>query len=217
MQYFDKDFILFFSELEENNNKEWFQDNKKRYETHVKKPMLKFLTDVVAELRKYDSDITIEANTFIGRINNDIRFSKDKTPYKVRSFAHIQKGEKKDPLPVIAFQMGAKDMGIMSGFYNPTKERLKLIRNNILKNPEKFKELYSTKEFKEKFNSIQGEAIKRIPLEYQEAFKVEPLIANKQFFYVKEFPSDIILTDKLLRLIIDSWKAAKQVNDYLSQ
>lgn len=216
MQYFDNDFILFFSELEKNNNKEWFQSNKKRYEEHVKKPMLKFVTDVVAELQKYDAGITEEPKKFIGRINNDIRFSKDKTPYKIHSFAHIIKGDKADALPVVAFQMGAKDLGIMSGFYNPPKERLESIRQNILDDNRKFQNLYSANDFKEKFSHIQGDAIKRIPKEYKEVFEKEPLIANKQFYYVKQFTPDIVLTDKLLPLIVAYWKAAKPLNDFLS-
>jgi len=88
----------------------------KRYEGHVKKPMQHFVTDVVGELQQLDPEIIVEPKKCIGRINRAIRFSKDKTPYKIRSFAHITKGEKTDPIPVIAFQMGAKDLGIISGF-----------------------------------------------------------------------------------------------------
>ena len=217
MKYFDDEFIMFFKDLEKNNNKTWFHNNKKRYEKHVKEAMLTFVTDVLAELKKLDDDIVVEPKKCIGRINKDIRFSKDKTPYKVRTFAHIIKGEKADPLPSIAFQMGAYDLGIMSGFYNPPKERLTAIRANILADPNKFKALHTDNNFIEKFDVIKGDAIKRIPAEYKEGFKVEPLIANKQFYYVKEFKADIILTDELLPLIIDYWKAAKPMNDFLSK
>lgn len=217
MKYFDEKFITFFSELEKNNNKEWFHDNKKNYENYVKKPMLAFVTDVVEELQKLDSTIQIEPKKCIGRINRDIRFSKDKTPYKIRSFAHIIKGDKTNPLPVIAFQLGAKDVGIMSGFYNPPKERLKDIRANIVSNPIQFKKLYSEKNFIEKFGQVKGDFIKRIPAEYKACFVNEPLVANKQFYYVKEFKADVILSDELLPLILEYWKTAKPMNDFLSK
>lgn len=216
MKYFDKEFIKFFSDLEKNNNKEWFHSNKKVYENHVKKPMVRFVTDVVSELQKLDSNIQVDPKKCIGRINRDIRFSKDKTPYKIRSFAHIIKGDKTDPLPVIAFQLGAKDLGIMSGFYTPPKDRLKAIRSNIMDAPKKFKTLYSNPLFIEKYEHIKGDSIKRIPSEYKDFFSKEPLIAKKQFYYVKEFKSDIILTDELLPLIIEYWKVAKPMNDFLS-
>jgi len=216
MKYFTKEFIQFFQELEKNNTKEWFHNHKKQYETFVKKPMQHFVTDVVGELQKLDSEISVEPKKCIGRINRDIRFSKDKTPYKIRSFAHITKGEKVDPLPVIAFQMGANDIGIMSGFYSPSKERIKSIRDMIMEDVKTFQKLYSAQGFVSKYGSIQGEANKRIPKEYKETFVTEPLIANKQFYYVKELANDVILTDELLPLIVGFWKAAKPLNDFLS-
>jgi len=217
MKYFDKEFIDFFSELEKNNTKDWFHNNKKRYEASVKKPMQHFVADVLKELQKLDAEIVIEPKKCIGRINRDIRFSKDKTPYKIRTFATIYKGDKINPLPVIAFQMGAKDLGIMSGFYNPSKERLLSIRNHIIKNTEVFQQLYSAPDFVDKFGNIKGDALKRIPKEYQATFEKELLIANKQFYYDKEMKSDILLTDELLPLIIEYWKAAKPLNDFLSR
>jgi uncharacterized protein (TIGR02453 family) len=94
MTYFTKEFIQFFSELEKNNHKEWFHSNKKRYEQFVKNPMKRFVSDVVGELHKIDAEIVIDPTKCIGRINRDIRFSNDKTPYKTRTFAHVYKGDK---------------------------------------------------------------------------------------------------------------------------
>jgi len=216
MKYFSKEFIQFFKALEKNNNKEWFHANKKTYEEFVKIPMKNFVTDLLAELKKKDGEIQVEAKKCLGRINRDIRFSKDKTPYNIRFFAHVTKGDKMDPLPVIAFRFGGRDAGIMTGFYAPNKDRLKGIRENIKSNPKKFKKLYSTKKFIDSFGSIEGEVHKRIPPEYKELFESEPLIANKQFYYVKEVKPEIILRDDLLSTIMDYWKAAKPMNDFLS-
>jgi len=216
MKYFNKEFISFFKELEKNNSKEWFHSNKKQYEEFVKIPMQQFVADVVVELQKFDAEIIVEPKKCIGRINRDIRFSKDKTPYKICSFANITKGHKSDPIPIIAFQMGAKDLGIMSGYYQPIKERLKSIRDKIKSDPKQFKKLYTAKEFVSKYGSIQGEANKRIPPEYKDTFKSEPLIANKQFYFVKEFNQDIILSDQLLPLIVDYWKASKPLNNFFT-
>lgn len=214
MKYFSKEFIQFFKELEKNNNKEWFHSHKKDYEEYVKKPMLHFVTDLVADLQKQDPDIEVLPKKCLGRINRDIRFSKDKTPYNIRFFAHITKGSKMDPLPVIAFRFGGRDAGIMTGYYAPAKERLKSIRDQILSDPKKFKKLYMAKSFVEKYGNIQGEANKRIPAEYKEQFETEPLIANKQFYMVKEHKPDIILKDDLLKFIKGYWKAAKPLNDF---
>ena len=216
MKYFSKDYIQFFEELEKNNNKEWFHNNKKRYEQFVKKPLKQFVTDVVVELQKLDSEIQIDPSKCIKRINRDIRFSKDKTPYKIHSFVHIYKGDKMEPLTAIAFQIGAKDIGIMNGFYMIPKERLISIRDKIKADTKTFQNLYNAKAFTEKYGKIEGEANKTVPPEYKKTFEQEPLIANKQFYYIKEFKSDIILTDKLLPTIIDYYLAAKPLNDFFT-
>jgi uncharacterized protein (TIGR02453 family) len=215
MIYFTKDYSQFFSELEKNNNKEWFHSNQKRYETDVKKPMQRFLTDLVAELQKYDLEIDVDPKKCIGRINRDVRFSKDKTPYNVKVFAHIYKGRKEEPVPVIAFQIGATEMGIMSGYYNPSQEKINSIRDKIKSETATFKKIYSDQSFVSKFGTICGESLKRIPNDYKETFEKEPLVANNQFYYVKKLSADLILTDNLLPVIIEHYKAAKPLNDFL--
>mgnify|MGYP000347885152 CR=1 FL=1 len=187
MQYFTTEYIDFFKDLAKNNNKEWFHANKKRYENNVKKPFLNFVTALVAELNSIDKDIIIEPKKCISRINRDIRFAKDKTPYNLHLNAIISKGDQKNnPHPIIAVRFGGFETGIMSGHFMPSKESLLNIRNQIKENQQAFSLLYNNKNFVEKYGSIQGEANKRIPPAFQEAFKTEPLIANKQFYFVAE-------------------------------
>ncbi len=81
MAFFTDDFSAFFKELAKNNNRDWFQDNKKRYETSVKKPFEAFVTEMLARISAADPSVQITAKDAILRINRDIRFSKDKTPY----------------------------------------------------------------------------------------------------------------------------------------
>ena len=216
MQYFTKDYINFFKALQKNNNKEWFQQNKKTYETEVRKPMIHFVSDLLLAMKKIDPDIIIEPKKCLGRINRDIRFSKDKTPYNTRFFAHITKGVRTDQTPGIAFRFGGYDAGIMAGFFAPNKDRLQKIRQNILADPKTFKKLYSSKAFKDKFGLIHGEANKRIAKQYQTILDKEPLIANKQFYYMVDAKSNIILKENLLSIVINHWKAAKPLNDFLS-
>lgn len=216
MIYFTKDFIHFFNDLENNNNKEWFHANKKRYETYVKKPMQQFMTDLIAELKKFDAEIDADPKKSIGRINRDIRFSNDKTPYNIRAMAHIYKGSKEEPFPIIAFQLGGKEMAIMSGYYKPSKEKIKSIRDKIQSDTAAFKKIYSDKEFVSKFGKICGESLKRIPAEYKETFEQEPLVANNQFYFMKKLKPDLVLTDELLPTLIDHYKVAKPINEFFS-
>lgn len=216
MVYFTKDFIDFFKELEKNNTKEWFNDHRKSYESFVRKPMLELVRDVVEEMKKYDAEINPDLKKSLGRINRDIRFSTDKTPYNTHFFAQVMKGTKLDPIPGIAFRFGGYDSGIMGGYYNPSKERLAKIKNKIKGCLTKFQELKNNKDFVERFGTIKGEAYKRIPAELLSTFEKEPLIANKQFYYVKEMPAEFVLSDTLKKDIISYWLAAKPMNDFFS-
>ena len=89
MKYFSSDYLEFFKELAPNNNKDWFDKNRKRYIDSVKEPFKKFVTDLIQEISKVDDEVQIEAKDAIFRINRDIRFSKDKTPYKLNNSAII--------------------------------------------------------------------------------------------------------------------------------
>lgn len=96
MQYFTQEFIDFYIELSRNNHKDWFHANKKRYEAIVKEPFLQLLTDLIAEMQKHDPKLEITAKECILRVNRDIRFSQDKSPYKLHVSAVISRTGKKD-------------------------------------------------------------------------------------------------------------------------
>ncbi|MDL5046489.1 DUF2461 family protein [Oscillatoria amoena NRMC-F 0135] len=82
MVYFDADYINFFDGLENNNTKEWFDTNKKIYENKVKKPFNAFIEELIAAYNALGYKIPMTAKDAIMRINRDIRFSNDKSPYK---------------------------------------------------------------------------------------------------------------------------------------
>ena len=90
MAFFTPDFLQFFIELAPNNNKDWFDINRKRYENSVKEPFKKFVQQLIGELAKSNPAFeSLEAKDCIFRINRDVRFSKDKIPYKMMVSAVI--------------------------------------------------------------------------------------------------------------------------------
>ena len=95
MSFFSKEYFLFFKELRKNNNKHWFDANRDRYEQHVKTPFKAFTQHILYQLAKKDDLIFTNAAKCIFRINKDIRFSKDKTPYKLNVSAVVAPEGKK--------------------------------------------------------------------------------------------------------------------------
>ncbi|MDC9724002.1 MAG: DUF2461 domain-containing protein [Urechidicola sp.] len=181
MYYFTKDYLQFFKDLAANNNKDWFDKNRKRYENIVREPFKIFITDLIDELSKEDAEIQITQKEAIFRINRDIRFSKDKTPYKLNNSAIISKGGRKDKsYPGIYVELGPEKLGVYGGVFGPDTQQVEKVRNYISKNTKEFNSLVSDKKFIKAFEEIKGKKAKRIPKQYKEIGEGQPLIYNKQ-------------------------------------
>ncbi|MBQ4822008.1 DUF2461 domain-containing protein [Aquimarina sp. MMG016] len=218
MQYFTEDFIGFFQELSSNNHKDWFHANKKRYEASVKKPFEVFVGVMISAIQRYDPDLKVEPKDCILRINRDIRFSKDKSPYNLHYTAFISRGGRKDKsIPGIFLRFSPEMVGIMGGCFGPSKEQLHNIRTTISRDGSGFRKLLEDKDFVQKFGEIRGETIKRIPKEWQDAHKKEPLIANKQFYFVGEEAPSLITSESLVEELMNYWKVMWPVNEYLTK
>ena len=132
MSYFNQDFIDFFKDLELNNNKEWFDTNRKRYETSVKKPFAKFVDEMIGRINAEDPEVRIEAKDAIMRINRDIRFSRDKTPYNTHVGAIISETGRKDKsVPGFFMRFSTEGIGLFGGAHGVDKDQLQKIREAI--------------------------------------------------------------------------------------
>jgi len=218
MQYFDKDFIQFFKELENNNNKEWFDENRKRYEKIIKDPFKAFVSDLIRFVSSEDPETRVEPKDCIFRINKDIRFSKDKTPYKIGVSCSISPGGRKNMItPGLYVELNANEVRVYSGVYKPGKEDLLKIRRHISNNLPELKRLSSSKVFKENFNEILGEKNKVIPKEFKELAEKEEIIKHKQFYFYKTHSSSLIPTDTLFAQITEDYKALKPMMMFLRE
>jgi len=148
MAYFTKDFTNFFKELAGNNNRDWFMANKSRYEESVKKPFELFIEDMITRLSKEDKRINMTAKESIFRIYKDVRFSKDKTPYKISASALISPGGKKDKsTPGVYLELTAEHVRFYSGSHVLEKDQLQKVRSYIADNLKAFDKVISAKDF----------------------------------------------------------------------
>ncbi len=206
-------------ELAANNNKDWFDENRKRYEDFVKKPFAEFVTRVIAEVAKTDlryKDLT--ASECIFRINRDIRFSKDKTPYKLYMSAVISpNGRKSDSIHGIYFELTPEAVRVYGGIYEIDKERLLLLREGIAENLKAFEKVISSKTFVETFGEIKGDKNKVIPAELKEAAAIQHLIYNKQFYVLTEFPASLITSDNIIDTLMHCYKTIAPLEQFFNQ
>ena len=149
MAWFTSAYNDFFKDLAKHNDREWFAANKKRYERDVKKPFESFITDMILRMQAVDPNCKIEAKDAIFRIYRDTRFSKDKTPYKTQMSAVVSRGGRKDiTLEGIYLELGFKHIRMYGGVYQPDKDQLYRIRQEILYNLSDFEKLLNEKKFK---------------------------------------------------------------------
>lgn len=219
MRFFNPDFLEFFKELAANNNREWFDENRKRYEQEVKQPFRQFVACLIARFSEFNSSFSeVEPHACIFRINRDIRFSKDKSPYKLMSSAVISVGGKKGKeLDGVYIELTPEHLRVYGGLYEIEKEDLLYLREGIASSLNEFRSLISDPEFKEMYGFIRGEKNKVLPKELRAAGQMEELLFNKQFYYYTEFSPETILESNLDQRIVDCYKVARPLELYFTK
>lgn len=219
MSYFTPDTIQFLRELPANNNRDWFHENKKRYEKFVKQPFEKFITDFISLLKNEGLVLDeITAKDCIFRIHRDIRFSKDKTPYKIHVSALISSNGRKSVNSFgIYIELSGEHIRLYGGAYMPSSDILQKIRQKIYNEPERLTKLISAKKFKDNFGEIHGEENKRINKPFSEIVEKYPLILKKSYYYFKEYPTELILNEDLLKNLQQDFKIIQPLNAYFEE
>ena len=219
MAFFNSDYLLFFQELAQNNHKEWFDLNRPRYEKNVKVPFRDFTQvaiDTIAKSNPLFKDLLAKDCVF--RINHDIRFSKEKIPYKTMCSAVISpNGKKSKAINGIYFEFTPEHVRFYGGIYSIEKEDLYAVRAGIVANLKEFTALLEDAEFKKVYGQIRGEKNKIIPSEFREAANDQALIYNKQWYFFVEYPAEEILNDDVLNKLIHAYNVAIPIKQFFNQ
>jgi uncharacterized protein (TIGR02453 family) len=215
VKYFDGKFVEFFRMLTKNNNRGWFLENTQAFEANVKRPFEKFVAALIEKINSRYGSLEIHAKDCILRINRDVRFSKDKSPYNVHCTAFISPTGKHDKtFPGLFIRLSAESVGIMGGCYSPSTEQIHRIRESIIENRAVFASLYGDKMFIERFGKIQGDRLKKVPKHFSDLTRHDPLILNKQWYFVAERKPSLIQSLSLMDEMMEYYVAAKPLNDF---
>jgi len=146
--------FLFLADLKDNNHREWFQNNRKRYED-AKLDFLQFIEKIVEDLCKEDPTLKgILAKDTLFRINKDTRFSKDKSPYKTNFGSGISRDGKKLPVAGYYFHLEPGKSFLAAGIYMPEPEKLKVIREEIAYDSHELDAVFNKPSFRRFFNDF---------------------------------------------------------------
>ncbi len=206
--------LEFLKGLAENNDRTWFLEHKNAYEKEVKLPFQQLITQFIDAL---GMPITYKESIF--RINRDTRFSHDKTPYKTHISAVVSSfGTKNKAYPGHYLHIDAETCMIGGGAYFLEKDPLRNVRNAIVHDHQHFLDIISNPNFIRHFGGLhEAEKNKIIPQEYKAFSKIEPLIANKQFFVMKSYPARIALQPDFLDTLLAHAAALGSLNTFLQE
>ena len=200
----------FFSELAENNNRVWFEENKPRFKS-LEGEMKVFLSEVSQRLN--DHDHIEKAKMF--RIYRDVRFSRNKTPYKTH-FGLVFHREK----PAlrggyyIHLEPGNSFLGV--GFWAPNPEDLFRIRKELEMDAEELRALMAEPDFKKNWGGLEGEEVKTAPKGFSKDHPNIDLIKKKQFVFIKKLTDKAVLSPNLLSVVDVHFKNIRPFFDYMS-
>ncbi|MCH9822881.1 MAG: DUF2461 domain-containing protein [Bacteroidetes bacterium] len=217
VEYFTKDYLEFFKELAANNHKNWFDENRKRYEKSVKQPFKQFVERLIAEVELLDPEQKgIEAKDCIFRINRDIRFSKDKTPYKLNNSAIVSPGGKKGKdVPGVYIELGPEKVRLFGGVHGLDKQNLEDFRYYLAANSTAFEKLIHQKDFLTTYGEILGAKAKRIPKDLKEAAEKQPLIYNKQWYFTTEYVPEVIFEPTFIKTLMGDVQKGFEVTKFI--
>lgn len=208
--------IPFLKKLKKNNNKVWFDAHKEDY-LEAKSEVEKLVGDILA----YDFDEklgNLEAKKCLFRIYRDVRFSKDKIPYKNNMGASMAPGGKKTGNGgyYIHFEPGGCFLG--GGIYMPEPETLKKIRQEIDYNGKEFKRILSAKSFKKFYDDIwREESLQRVPKDYAPDHEMGEFLKLKHFIVMHEFDESMMTEKNFAKHCAAAFKEAKALNDFLNR
>lgn len=214
-----KETISFLKKIKANNNKDWFAKNKLQYETS-KNDFETFVQKLIEGIRKFDKEIPdLEAKKTIFRIYRDVRFSKNKDPYKTNMGTYICKASKQEVNSTAGYYLHIEPGGksfLAGGAYMPPSDWLNAIRSEIDYNGEVFKKIMVNKSFINTFK-LEGEKLSRPPKGYDVNHPDIDLLKHKSFIAVHSISDDQIQRKDFLNYCLKVFKALHPFNEFLNK
>jgi uncharacterized protein (TIGR02453 family) len=212
--------LKFLKGLKKNNNKPWFDAHRKEYES-AKANFADFIQTVIDKHGKKDKTIaSLKAKDCMFRINRDIRFSKDKSPYKTNFGASISQGGKKSMLAGYYFHCEPGEAFIGGGIWQPMPPELKKVRQEVDYNFKEFKKIISSKKFK----SVYGELYKgndvsliRLPKGYEENNPAKEFLKLKSYLAMTNMSEKELSSKKVLKKTLNAFAALQPLVEFINK
>ncbi len=216
--HFSPALFKFLKDLKQNNSREWFQDNKPRYEAEVKEPLLGFIAEFAGPLGKISPHFVADPRPNGGsmfRIYRDVRFAKDKSPYKTVASAQFRHESGKDVhAPGFYLHLEPGNCFAGAGIYAPDTKTLGKVRDRIVEDPKAWKSLLGRKAFRETWE-LSGDSLKRPPRGYDPEHPLIDDLRRKHYIAVTNFSQKETTEADFLKNFAKWCKAAGPFTEYI--
>ncbi|MEM6320067.1 MAG: DUF2461 domain-containing protein [Bacteroidota bacterium] len=201
----------FLHELKENNNRPWFNEQKPRF-LDLEKDLKAFGKVLEAEMTKHDAVEPVK----MYRIYRDVRFSKNKAPYKLNrsgSFVRATKWRRGG----YYFHIEPSNSFVAGGFWGPNKEDLKRIRAEIAVDAQPLRDIINDEVFVKTFGELKGDQLKTAPRDYSKDHPNVDLLRYKQYLLIRNFTDEEVVANDFLQQLNQSFMAMRPFLDYMSE
>ena len=215
---FEEALTTFLVQLEKNNDRDWFQKNKPRYEQHVLEPCLRFITAIEKPLHAISPHFQAVAKRSGGslmRIYRDVRFSKNKKPYKTHVGIHFRHEMGRDiHSPGFYFHIEPKEVFVGAGIWHPDNPTLTLIRQAIDEDPAGWKRARNAKAFREAFR-FEGDSLKRPPRGFAAEHPLIEDLKRKDFIGIRSMSTQLLEDTDIVKMVARAFRDAKPLVRFL--
>ncbi|PBJ13756.1 DUF2461 domain-containing protein [Flavobacterium sp. ACN6] len=215
-----KESLQFLDDLKKNNNREWFQENKKRYEV-FKKDYHQLVSDFLDVMKPLDPALELlEIKNCTFRINRDIRFSKDKSPYKAHLGVWMSTGAKGANRAGYYVHIEKGASFIAGGFYSPESEDLKKVRKEIAFFQDDLEEILNNKDFKKEFGNLdinENNSLKSMPRGYEKDHPAIEFLKLKSYTATQVYDISEVTKKDFVSKMSQKLIALKPLNDFINR
>lgn len=209
--------LAFLSELKKNNNRDWFQANKDWY-LEVKQQHEELVSNIIAGISTFEKDMQLlTPRECVFRIYRDVRFSKNKDPYKTAMGAVFSKGGRKSKYASYYLHLEPGNSFVGGGRWRPESNELKNIRYEIYNFPDEFLEIIRNKNFRDTFGELSGEKLKRPPKDFPPDFEHIGLLKYKSFIAGSPFSDQELTSKNFIAKLVTHFKTLKPFIDFLNR
>lgn len=214
--YFTLRLFQFLAELKANNRRPWFEANRERYERDVREPMLRFIADLGPRLKIVSRQFSADPRPVGGsmfRIHRDIRFSRDKSPYKTNigaHFPHIRSGQDAHAPGFYLHLASGQSFG-GGGLWHPDAPALKKVRDQIVSRPKDWETI------RRRAGTIRGESLRRVPPAYAQDHRFADDLKRKDFYIMREYSEREVCSPDFMDLFLKSCRTAAPLMQFLTK